>query len=122
MTPTTIETQEVHVVSKSVLYMSMSLDGFIAGPNDDPSNPGGDDFMRLHEWYGFPSDRGPNADDTRQGLANTFWTKSRPPVRSSRVVIPWNRSITGAVITTTASESSWRVTARRAHRSRGTRW
>jgi dihydrofolate reductase len=32
--------------------MSMSLDGYIAGPNDEPSNPGGDDFDRLHEWYG----------------------------------------------------------------------
>jgi dihydrofolate reductase len=40
-------------MSASVLYMSMSLDGYIAGPNDGPSNPGGDDFMRLHEWYGF---------------------------------------------------------------------
>jgi dihydrofolate reductase len=40
-------------MSQSVLYMSMSLDGYIAGPNDQPSNPGGDDFMRLHEWYGF---------------------------------------------------------------------
>jgi len=37
-------------VSASVLYMSMSLDGYIAGPNDEPSNPGGDGFMRLHEW------------------------------------------------------------------------
>jgi dihydrofolate reductase len=37
----------------SVLYMSMSLDGYIAAPNDRPGNPGGDDFMRLHEWYGF---------------------------------------------------------------------
>jgi dihydrofolate reductase len=35
--------------------MSMSLDGFIAGPNDGPGNPGGDGFMRLHEWYGFAS-------------------------------------------------------------------
>jgi dihydrofolate reductase len=31
--------------------MSMSLDGFIAGPNDEPDNPGGDDFDRLHEWF-----------------------------------------------------------------------
>ena len=38
-------------MSVSVLYMSMSLDGYIAGPNDDPSNPGGDDFMRLHDWF-----------------------------------------------------------------------
>jgi dihydrofolate reductase len=38
-------------VSTSVLYMSMSLDGYIAGPNDDPGNPGGDRFERLHEWF-----------------------------------------------------------------------
>ena len=37
-------------MSSSVLYMSMSLDGYIAGPNDSPDNPGGDDFDRLHEW------------------------------------------------------------------------
>jgi dihydrofolate reductase len=30
--------------------MSMSLDGYIAGPNDKPGNPGGDGFVRLHEW------------------------------------------------------------------------
>lgn len=41
--------------SVSVLYMSMSLDGYIAGPNDNPANPGGDGFMRLHEWYGYGS-------------------------------------------------------------------
>jgi hypothetical protein len=34
----------------SVLFMSMSVDGYIAGPNDDPSNPGGDGFGRLHDW------------------------------------------------------------------------
>jgi dihydrofolate reductase len=39
-------------VSASVLYMSMSLDGYIAGPNDEPGNPGGDGFGRLHDWYG----------------------------------------------------------------------
>jgi dihydrofolate reductase len=32
--------------------MSMSLDGYIAGPNDDPDNPGGDGFDRLHDWFG----------------------------------------------------------------------
>lgn len=42
-------------MSSSVLYMSMSLDGYIAGPNDSPRNPGGDGFMRLHDWYGFES-------------------------------------------------------------------
>ncbi|MEI8409569.1 MULTISPECIES: dihydrofolate reductase family protein [unclassified Kribbella] len=38
-------------MSSSVLLMSVSVDGFIAGPNDVPGNPGGDGFMRLHEWY-----------------------------------------------------------------------
>jgi dihydrofolate reductase len=39
-------------MSSSVLYMSMSLDGYIAAPNDEVGNPGGDDFDRLHEWFG----------------------------------------------------------------------
>jgi dihydrofolate reductase len=37
-------------VSASVLYMSMSLDGFIAGPNERPDNGLGDGGMRLHDW------------------------------------------------------------------------
>ena len=44
-------------MSASVLYMSMSLDGYIAGPDDEPGNPGGDGFGQLHEWYG---DSGPS--------------------------------------------------------------
>ena len=44
-----IETKEV-IVAVSVLYMSMSLDGYIAGPNDKPGNPGGDGFMRLYPY------------------------------------------------------------------------
>ena len=39
-------------MSASVLYMSMSLDGYIAGPNDKPGDPGGDGFNRLHSWFG----------------------------------------------------------------------
>ncbi len=35
-------------MSKSVLYMSMSLDGYIADSND---GLGGDDGNRLHEWF-----------------------------------------------------------------------
>jgi dihydrofolate reductase len=37
-------------VSATVLYMSMSLDGFIAGPNETPDNGLGDGGHRLHEW------------------------------------------------------------------------
>jgi dihydrofolate reductase len=42
--------------------MSMSLDGYIAGANDGPGNPGGDGFGRLHDWYGDsqPSGTGPS--------------------------------------------------------------
>jgi dihydrofolate reductase len=41
-------------MASSVLYMAMSLDGYIAGPNDGPDNPGGDGFSRLHEWFTTP--------------------------------------------------------------------
>lgn len=34
----------------TVLYMSMSLDGFIAGPNEGPGNGLGDGGERLHDW------------------------------------------------------------------------
>ena len=34
--------------------MAMSLDGYIAGPNDGPDNPGGDGFGRLHQWFTTP--------------------------------------------------------------------
>jgi dihydrofolate reductase len=38
-------------VSASVLYMSTSLDGYIAGPNDELGNGFGDDGQRLHDWF-----------------------------------------------------------------------
>src|SRR6478672_1775244 len=37
-------------MSATVLSMSMSLDGFIAGPNEGPGNGLGDGGERLHEW------------------------------------------------------------------------
>jgi dihydrofolate reductase len=42
-------------MSATVLYMSISLDGFIAGPNAGPGNGLGDGGLRLHEWF-FPKD------------------------------------------------------------------
>jgi dihydrofolate reductase len=38
------------VVSKLRLKISMSLDGFVAGPNQSVENPLGIGGMRLHEW------------------------------------------------------------------------
>ena len=37
-------------MSATVLFMSMSLDGFIAGPNETDDNGLGDGGERLHEW------------------------------------------------------------------------
>lgn len=45
-------------MSASVLFMSMSVDGYIAGPHDEPGNPGGDGFDRLHDWFQNASERG----------------------------------------------------------------
>jgi dihydrofolate reductase len=42
--------QEGSTMSATVLHMSMSLDGFIAGPNEGPDNPTGDGGERLHSW------------------------------------------------------------------------
>jgi dihydrofolate reductase len=38
-------------MAATVLYMSMSLDGFIAGPNERLDNGLGDGGLRLHEWF-----------------------------------------------------------------------
>jgi dihydrofolate reductase len=43
-------------VSATVLYMSMSLDGFIAGPNEGPGNGLGDGGHRLHDWVSTGAD------------------------------------------------------------------
>jgi hypothetical protein len=90
-------------MSASVLYMSMSLDGYIAGPNDEPVNPGGDGFDRLHEWITTP--------DGEYG---------RPSGPAGELVDQWNAS--GAVIITTVSRSSYPVTGRPARPPRTIRW
>jgi dihydrofolate reductase len=38
-------------MGKSVLDMSISLDGFVAGPNETPGNGLGDNGERLHWWF-----------------------------------------------------------------------
>jgi dihydrofolate reductase len=37
----------------AALDMSVSIDGYIAGPGDDLQHPGGEHFT-LHEWFGEP--------------------------------------------------------------------
>ena len=68
-----------------VVAASMSLDGFIAGPNDGPGNPLGDGGYRLFAWWW--------AGTERIGPDNRF----KPPARSRAVVE--ERFDRGAVIT-----------------------
>jgi dihydrofolate reductase len=37
-------------VAQVVVYMGMSLDGYVAGPNAGPENPLGDGGIRIHRW------------------------------------------------------------------------
>lgn len=55
----------------TALYMSISLDGFIAGPNERVDNGLGDGRGRLHEWL-------PSAGESRADRARAhFWTWQR---------------------------------------------
>jgi hypothetical protein len=54
--------------------ISMSLDGFVAGPNDSNEQPLGDGGTRLHEWI-----RGSNEVATQVGTgAIDGWDGSHP--------------------------------------------
>ena len=50
-------------MGKVATGLSMSLDGFIAGPNDGPGQPLGEGGERLFEWY--------SGGDTEYGLPGT---------------------------------------------------
>jgi dihydrofolate reductase len=57
-------------MSNVVVDLSMSLDGFIAGPDDRPGNPLGDGGGKLFEWW--------TAGEERVGPDDRF----KPPARS----------------------------------------
>ena len=59
-------------MSATVLYMSMSLDGFIAGPNEGPGNGLGDGGDRLHEWV-FAGSEGDHKDVRPEGANGVIW-------------------------------------------------
>ena len=48
-------------MGSSVLYMSMSVDGFITGPHVRPDNALGDEGQHLHDWA-FPGAKGGDFD------------------------------------------------------------
>ena len=57
-------------MSSTVLYMSMSLDGFIAGPNETPDNGLGDGGERLHDWL--LADSGPDGGPGHEHVRRTM--------------------------------------------------
>jgi dihydrofolate reductase len=70
-------------MGKLRLFMSMSLDGFIAGPGDTKDNPFGTGGQRLHDWLGW------NGEDV---------TAFRPDSAAGRTVYE-EALATGAVLT-----------------------
>lgn len=53
-------------MGKVSFNITMSLDGFVAGPNDGPANPLGDGGMSLFTWYG--------SGDTEYKMPGGDWT------------------------------------------------
>ncbi len=100
-------------MSASVLYMSMSLDGYIAGPNDNRAIPAATDST------GFTSGWGTFLG--RPGPSGNCMTRCTRPVHCWRVGALWSRSNTGAV-TMVAGRSSSSATGRPVRPSRTIRW
>lgn len=74
------------MLGKLVVDLSVSLDGFVAGPNDGPANPLGDGGERLFRWW--------TAGSERIGPDDRF----RPPPRSmavAREMFDYGAVITG---------------------------
>jgi dihydrofolate reductase len=75
-------------MSASVLYMSMSLDGYIADPND---KLGGDDGNRLHDWGLTPDGEGFRSDGVAGQLLDEYNATGAVVVgrRTAEVVDHW---------------------------------
>jgi len=56
-------------MSKIRLYMTMSLDGYVAGPQDSSDAPMGIDGFRLFNWLDRRHDPGPSGEVYREVLA-----------------------------------------------------
>jgi hypothetical protein len=79
------------------LYMTLSLDGYVAGPKDGVDAPMGPGGFRLFNWLDRRDDPGPSGQ---------VFAECRPPGRSSLAAAPTNTPAAGRATTTTASRSS----------------
>jgi dihydrofolate reductase len=75
-------------MATSVLYMSMSLDGYIADANDQL---GGDNGTRLHDWFLTPDGQGFRSDGPAGELINEFYATGAVLVgrRTAEIVDHW---------------------------------
>jgi hypothetical protein len=91
-------------MGRLVLYMSMSLDGLIAGPGDTKDNPFGTKGHRLHEWLGDgEEDPSGHRPDDEPGQTVSDEMLSTGAVISGRP--PETSSATGAATITVACRS-----------------
>jgi hypothetical protein len=94
-------------MGKSVLDMSMSLDGFVAGPNEAPGNGLGDNGERLHWWFVKGAETGqggiPGRPDDVNGELMDELMATGAVVAGRGTVEPADG---GTAITTTVSRSS----------------
>jgi dihydrofolate reductase len=74
-------------VPELVLYMSMSLDGFIAGPDDRPGQELGRGGGRLFNWLDDRMGDGPNGQVYREALATRAVISGR---RTFELAGRWN--------------------------------
>lgn len=64
-------------MSKIVLYMSMSLDGFIAGPDDSAGDPMGVGGFRLFNWLDRRNEPGPSGELYAEAMASRAFIAGR---------------------------------------------
>src|SRR5690242_16561879 len=88
--------QKEHTMAQSVLFMSVSLDGYISTPDD---YLGGDDGERLHRWFERIDAAGEQADDVRAlvdeiGSAGAVLTGRR----TAELMDHWGGDLHGAPI------------------------
>ena len=109
-------------MSATVLYMSMSLDGFIAGPNEGPDNGLGDGGLRLHEWLMSGGDVDVEAIRRSAGVNGKIVDEFMATGATVAGQGPSSRPAVGAATITTVCRSSSSADTSRPLPSRRCRW
>src|SRR5436309_2349616 len=74
-------------MTKTTCHISISLDGFVAGPDQDRDNPAGVGGLRLHEWHwhagepGHEEDAGPRDELMKRRGAYVMGRNMFGPIR-----------------------------------------